>query len=236
MSDYGMSVNQICEQALKKINVIGPGQGPLSQDYMTDAVDALYLVAKENEHDGLHQWRQRQGSLKLVNGQPGYEFGGEDSTIVDANDEVITYTPIRILSLRAREEPNGSIRKVHLGSREEYYTLSNRNSQGTVVQAFFDRTIFDKTMYVWPIPNTDNQVLEFTYEAPFVDTRDVYYGDEIYFPDRWAMYLIYAVAHFLALDFSREDKVSYLERQMEKYHTRALNFDQDNGSIQFTPG
>lgn len=233
-TQYGMSVAEICLQALKKLNVVAVGQSELGDDYLGAASDALYLVAKECENDGLHQWRQRQGALKLVPGQAEYEFAGEFSTIVDDNDEVITHTPLRMLSIRARQGENGYTRLIYLGSREDYYRLSNRQTQGHVVQAFYDRTIFDKKLILWPVPDNTEQFLEYTYEEPFVDTRDAYYGDEIYFPDRWTMYLIYAVAHYLAPDFSREDKVAYLERQMDVYKSRALNFDEEDGGVQFS--
>lgn len=99
-----------------------------------------------------------------------------------------TFIPVsRILNVRRRESTNYEI-PIIFKSREDYFDLPNKESQGTPLQAYYSRQRDNGIMFLWNTPSSAVPVIQFTYERQlqiFVtasDTMDL--------PQEWSEALI----------------------------------------------
>ena len=117
---------------------------------------------------------------------------------------VVTYVassfiPVnRITQVRRRESSTYEI-PVNFESREDYFSLPDRSTEGTPIQAYFSRQEPPGTMYIWPTPSTASISMGFTYERPIQVIDNA--GDELDVPDYWHEAIIYNLAKRLIPKF-----------------------------------
>lgn len=166
-----------------------------------------------------------------VNGAPA----GDVVTLTDAlplgatsGSFVRSYTdaiiPVRrILNVRRQEATNYEI-PIVFESREDYFNLPNKESQGNPIQAYYSRQEPQGIMYLWNTPASSVPLINFTYERETqIITDDT---DNFDLPSYWIEALCYNIADRLTLKFScsAERRAELKGRAMESLNN-ALSFD-----------
>lgn len=176
-----------------------------------------------------------------VNGAPS----GSTVTLTDAMDAdaangntVWFYTtkinrPLRIVDAR-RSNTSSIDTPIAVVSREEYFMLPSKDSTSNVNQIYYDPQLTTGYLYVWPISNTVNDFIDFTFADTIQDFDTL--TDNPDFPVEWFEAIYYNLAVRLCPLYG----VDSTEREQLKTEAAAMlqdaiGWDDDMQSIQIMP-
>lgn len=216
-TDYTLKANQVVGYALRKIGVIAPDEDASARD-MATGIEELNLMLKTWQVSGPHLWRQTQGSLALVADTASYAMP----------------SVVRIISARFRQ--SGRDLPMELLTREEYYDLPLKTSQGIPTSYYFDvqRAASGSTLYVWPVlASVSTETVEYTYQRRIEDV-DAQTND-IDIPQEWLQTVGYNLAALLADTFQvRDDVAARVINRANLLKQEAMTFDREP-VIRFEP-
>ena len=121
-------------------------------------------------------------------------------------------------------------------NRDDYTNLPNKNfPSNRPLQYWFDRTIPQPQMWLWPTPNV--------YYPQIVSWCSRYIQDvgalsgQIEIPQRWYLAIQNMLAHQMAMELPNvaPDRIAYCELQAEKYFNMAEQEERDKSPIYFAP-
>jgi hypothetical protein len=121
-------------------------------------------------------------------------------------------------------------------NRDDYTNLPNKNfTANQPYQFWFNRTIPQPEIYLWPTPNTPFVQVTVWYSRQIMDVGDL--TDELEVPQRWYEAVQMMLAHRMALSLPQVpmDRITYLEGQAEKYLNMAEAEERDRSPIYFAP-
>ena len=121
-------------------------------------------------------------------------------------------------------------------NRDDYTNLPNKNfTSNQPLQYWFDRTIPQPTMNIWPVPSGDFTQIVVWCQRYIMDVGDLNGSLEI--PQRWYEAILFMLSHRMSLELPDVpmEKIVYLEGQAEKFLLEAENEERDNSPIFFTP-
>jgi hypothetical protein len=123
---------------------------------------------------------------------------------------------------------------VKIISLAEYAQLSNKTSQGKIVQAFYDPQLTNGTLYVWPTPDSASDVLRFWYERILEDFDAAANTPD--FAIEWGEALTYGLAHRLApsAGVSMQER-AYFKQMADETLAICMGYDRENASTFFQP-
>lgn len=184
--------------------------------------------------DGTIHWTTISGAP----GSPTTIASGLASAAASGN-VVFTYTskvqrPNRIIvdTVYRRDINNNDI-PIELVGRTTYLSLTSKTSQGKAVQCWYDPTLTNGTLYLWPTPNLATDVIRFSFERPFQDFDAA--GDEPDFPIEWAEPLAYGLGTRLGFGLIPPERYRTLKLEADEKMFIAMGFDRENASIFFAP-
>ena len=150
---------------------------------------------------------------------------------------------------RMRETAGGTlvVREFYVGSnpieiplsrlnRDDYTNLPNKNFvSGQPLQFWFDRTIPQPTMNMWPVPNNDFIQIVVRCSRYIMDVGDL--NGELEIPQRWYKAIMLALAHEMSMELPgvEMDRIVYLEAQATKFIAEAEEAEYDNSPIYIAP-
>jgi hypothetical protein len=121
-------------------------------------------------------------------------------------------------------------------NRDDYSNLPNRNFQSLrPLQYWFNRTIEQPNMELWPVPNSIQPQLELWLHRQIQDVGAL--SGEIEIPQRWYLAIQNMLAHQMAMELPSvpTDRIAYCEQQAEKYWLQAEQEERDKSPIYFAP-
>ena len=121
-------------------------------------------------------------------------------------------------------------------NRDDYTNLPNQNfTANQPYQFWFDRTIPQPTMYLWPVPSDPFIQMTVWYSRQIMDVGAL--TDELEVPQRWYEATIFMLAHRMALEMPNvaPDRIGYLEKMSEQYIYEAEQEERDKSPIYFAP-
>ena len=121
-------------------------------------------------------------------------------------------------------------------NRDDYTSLPNRNfTSNRPLQYWFDRTIPQPSMYLWPVPSDPFPQIELWRHRQIMDVGDL--SGELEIPQRWYLAIQNMLAHQMAMELPGVDgtRITYLEQQGEKYWNIAEQEERDKSPIFFAP-
>lgn len=122
-------------------------------------------------------------------------------------------------------------------NRDDYTNLPNKNfTANQPYQFWFDRTIPRPALYLWPVPSDPFVQMTVWYSRQIMDVGELY--GELEIPQRWFLAIQSMLAHQMSLELPGVplDRVTYLERQADKYLLQAEMEERDRGPIYLAPG
>lgn len=240
---YGSDINLYCQQ--------GSANGNIQVFYGTD--DPIYAGSI-----GIMPYVAGGGSQTW---SYAYEWSNDAVTwnmLYDSPDTIVTdrqwiwtdidpganalYYRIRVyggttLALRQLYIGNNS-REVMMArlNRDDYTNLPNKNfTANQPYQFWFNRTIPQPEIYLWPTPSTPFVQVVVWYSRQIMDVGDL--TDELEVPQRWFEAVQMMLAHRMALSLPQVpmDRIQYLEGQADRYLNEAEAEERDRSPIYFAP-
>lgn len=121
-------------------------------------------------------------------------------------------------------------------NRDDYTSLPNKNfTANQPFQYWFDRTIPQSKLYLWPVPSNTFVQMVVWYSRQIMDVGDL--SGELEIPQRWYMAIQAMLAHQMSIELPGVDfnRIQYLEDQANKYLTLAEAEERDKSPIYFAP-
>ena len=121
-------------------------------------------------------------------------------------------------------------------NRDDYVNLPNKNFlSNRPLQYWFDRTIPQPSMYLWPTPNTFFPQIVAWCHRQIQDVGAL--SGEIEIPQRWYLAIQNMLAHQMAMELPNvpTERITYCEAQAEKYWSQAEQEERDKSPIYFAP-
>lgn len=224
--NFSTTRNELIAGALRILGVIGEGGTPSAEQYTTGA-EALNMLLKSWESEGLPIWAIKKTTITLVDGDNTYDIG--DGLTVDVSK------PLRIYQAWLHDTTsNVDVPMVRL-SQEEYNRLGNKTSSGFPVNYYYESLRTSGNLYVFPTPDSTTasaKTIIVQYQAPFADFDAA--NDEPDVPQEWFRALKYGLADELALEYGYPSKDRQeLMLRAENHKQQALSFTQEEASIFF---
>ena len=146
-----------------------------------------------------------------------------------------TDSPMKVLEAYL-VRPDGSEIPVKQIPRSEYYSLTNKDSQGEPTQIYYERNNEVGTLRIWPTPNSqDGRFLRLRVQR-YLDTF-LDFDDTPDLPQEWFLPLVYNLAVYEAPKYGIPDgDFNRLERKALDLYNSCFDFDNESGtSLHFQP-
>ena len=121
-------------------------------------------------------------------------------------------------------------------NRDDYTNLPNKNfTANQPFQFWFDRTIPQPKIYLWPVPSDPFVQMTVWYSRQIQDVGAL--QDELEVPQRWYEATVFMLAHRMALELPgvAMDRIVYLEKMANEYLNEAEQEERDKSPIYFAP-
>lgn len=121
-------------------------------------------------------------------------------------------------------------------NRDDYTNLPNKNfTANQPFQFWFDRTIPEPSIYLWPTPSDPFVQMTVWYSRQIQDVGTL--QDDLEIPQRWYLAIQSMLAHQMGLELPGVDiaRIQYLEQQAEKYLYQAEQEERDKSPIYWAP-
>lgn len=121
-------------------------------------------------------------------------------------------------------------------NRDDYSSLPNRSFTALrPLQYWFNRTIPQPNMEVWPVPNSIQPQLELWLNRYIQDVGDL--SGQIEIPQYFYLAIQWGLAHQMACELPQVDpaRIAYCEQQYEKHLLMAQNENRDKSPIMISP-
>lgn len=121
-------------------------------------------------------------------------------------------------------------------NRDDYTNLPNKNfTANQPFQFWFDRTVPQPTMYLWPTPSDPFVQMTVWFSRQIMDVGAL--TDELEIPQRWYEAVVFILAHRMSLELPQVpmDRVGYLEKMAAQYLFEAEQEERDKSPIYFAP-
>jgi len=230
-SNYIIDRDTLATASLRMLGVVAEG-GTATAAQLTTANQALNLMLKGLQRDGMHLWMRRSATLSAGNITEGQEV----FTISSSGSDITADRPLDILEVTLEDE-NGNENNLIKISQKEYWELPDKAIKGVPTQWYYDPQLDEGDLYMWPTANTNietNYALNILYIKPFDDVDSSTNDFEV--PQEWLEVIKYGLAWRLAPEYG----ISLNERRMllQEYtmlKNEALSWDTEHNSIYLRP-
>lgn len=143
--------------------------------------------------------------------------------------------PTRLFSATRKDGTTGYEIPLQIINRTDYQAIPSKTVEGRVVQVYFDPQLDNSRVYVWPTPDSYQDVLALSVDRTMQEmTSD---SDTFDIPPEWVETLKYGLATRLAPEYG----VPLSERQLLEAEYKSLkdsadNADREQGSVFFGVG
>jgi hypothetical protein len=121
-------------------------------------------------------------------------------------------------------------------NRDDYTNLPNKNfTANQPFQFWFDRTIPNPSIYLWPVPSDTFVQMTIWYSRQIMDVGAL--TDELEVPQRWYEATVSMLAHKMSMELPGVpvDRIVYLEKMADKYLYEVEQEERDKSPIYYSP-
>ena len=121
-------------------------------------------------------------------------------------------------------------------NRDDYTNLPNKNfTANQPFQFYFERTINQPTLALWPVPSSSFIQMTVWYSAYIQDVGAL--SGQLAIPQRWYEATIFMLAHRMSLELPAVDlaRVTYLEKMQDKFLYDVEQEERDKSPEYFAP-
>lgn len=213
---FSLNAREVITFALKKLRVIAGNEEPQPAD-AEDAMDELNAMLKE--------WQKYESLWRFT----------EVTLTPTASTAAITFSPVphRVISVRYYDGTNEM--PLQLLSREEYYDLPLKVSDGVPTCYYVDYQRAATTLYIWQtIATVSTKRIKATYQRKFEDISSL--DNDIDVRQEHLSVVGYNLAERLGIDHGRVGLAGYakIEAKAQQLLEEALDEDRED-EIRFVP-
>lgn len=141
-----------------------------------------------------------------------------------------TERPLRVYNVQYADRIGVSELPVNPMSRDEYFDQPIKLTTGSSSNWYYDPQLGAATLYLWPAPYSDANVVRFTSQRPFrVVANNI---DSVDFPDEWHLCLAYMTAASLMDEYGLPmDRQQAIKAKADELLINCLSFDNDASSM-----
>lgn len=227
-TNFTVTRDDIIKGALRLCGALALGETPTA-DQVSEASDALNMLVKAWQADGMALWARGEYTLALTLDTKSYTIGlGQTVNIAK---------PLKITQAILHDTQTNVDIPMRIITRDEYLRLGNKSTNGQPIQIYYDPQRDTGVLYVYPPANSSAvsyKQIKFTYQKPFEDFDAS--TDNPDFPQEWYEALKYGLASRLAGEYgiSMDDRRQLMQEAI-LIKNDALSFGTEEGSFWFTP-
>ena len=180
---FSRTANELITDALELLGVKAEEE-PLQNVELVRGIKWLNYLLKAWQTDGVMAWTLTEGSFALTQGDHDVVFGPAGT---------VTAVPLDIQDMRINRGGN-DLQMTRL-SRDAYFSLPNKTTQGYPTQYFYDRQRDTGTLYLWPAPDSAGGTVSFTYRRRIMDITNS--TDDFDIPQEWSLAMVTGLAALL---------------------------------------
>jgi hypothetical protein len=226
-TDFKVTRDQIISGALRLCGVLAQGETPTATQ-VTEAAEALNLMVKAWEADGMPLWAIKKYTITLVDGQAEYEIG--------VGKAINTAKPLKIIQAMNHDTQSSVDIPIRIVAQKEYQLLGNKTTTGNPIQLFYQPFNDYGVVTVYPVPDAtsaDQKVMSIVYQRPFEDFDAA--GDYPDFPQEWHEAIKYGLASRLAGDYQIDlETRKVIMSEAQQFKEIAKSFGTEEGSLYFS--
>lgn len=153
--------------------------------------------------------------------------------------QVFTFTdfmerPMRIYNERTETIGQNNEIPAYKWTRQEYMQQTIKQSQGTIIQLYYNPRLVDGELFIWQTASDCNQVANFTFDRPLQVSEDQL--DSPDFPSEWFDALKWNLALQLLSGYSVDPNTAQMVMGNAQTSLEdALDFDEETGSLYVMP-
>jgi hypothetical protein len=220
-TDFNVTRDQLIAGALRLCGALAQGETATATQ-VSEASEALNMLVKAWQADGMPLWAILETTLTLSNGVNTY-----------------TKTPRLLKVLQAYRHNTVSLidTPINIITRDVYNNLGNKTSTGIPIQIYASPNRESTVIKVYPTPDTtaaasNNIVLVYQKEFDDMDSA----SNNLEFPTEWLEAVKYGLATRLAGEYGIPmDDRRQLTSEANSLKTTALSFGTEEGSLFFQP-
>lgn len=224
---FSLSRDDVLIAAYRVMNVYDASVG-LSTQQKTDATQALNIVLKEMQTDGMLLWKIVRQTVPLAAGQSMY-------TIAPSGADVLAPKPLRLVQAVRHDSTSDSDVAVMIWARSDYEMQTSKTSSGVPTAVYYEPQRLQGVCSVWPTPDATtaaNVTLKLRFQYPVEDMVSA--TDEFDFPNEWYRAIKWGLAAELWIENAVPMSLGQLiEQKAERYRLAATTWSQEEASTSF---
>jgi len=204
-----------------------------------DVADTTGMLAADNVGVQLDDATRHWTTIVSVDSSTQITITTGIPSVAALGNTVFTFTtiidrPLRVTSFRRKTFDTDNEIPVNSWSRSQYFNQTNKESQGTVVNAYYSPLLGNGRMYVWQTASSVNDFVRFSFERAVEDIDDKENNLDI--PVEWLETVIYNLAARLVDDYDvPQAKAASVISKAVAFLEEVLGWDQEDESILFQP-
>jgi len=222
VTTFRSNMLDIITGAYELCRVIDPSE-PLSDQQIRSAQRALNQLLKRFITYGLELFTMKRGTITLTQGTMSYTCGPGGTGL--------TERPLMITDAWYRETASDD-NPLEIISREEYWALGDKTSEGIPNEIYYDPQDTLGVLYVFNTAdaNTAGKTIELVYQRPFEDMVST--TDDFDFPVEWEYAIEWNLASSLAhRNGVATNRLSQIRAEAKTALDEVLGWDAENTSV-----
>lgn len=226
-TNFTVTRDQIISGALRLCGALALGE-TATADQVSEASEALNMLVKAWEADGMALWAVKEYSLALTAGTNAYNMGIAQTINIPK--------PNKVIQAILHDTVSNVDIPMRVITRDEYNRLGNKTTSGMPIQIYYEPLRDYGVLHTFPTPDAtaaSTKQIKITYMRPFEDFDAS--TDEPDFPQEWFEALKYGLATRLAGEYgiSLDDRRQLLQ-EAAYIKSEALGYGTEEGSFYFT--
>lgn len=226
-TDFTVTRDQIIAGALRLCGALALGE-TATTDQVTEASEALNMMVKAWQADGMALWAIKDYSITPVLSASTYEIG--------LGKAVNIPKPNKIIQAVLHDTSTDVDIPMRIITRDEYNRLGNKVTTGQASTIYYEPLNTYGVLHVFPAADAamvSSKEIKITYMRPFEDFDAA--GNEPDFPQEWFEALKYGLATRLAGEYgiALDDRRQLMQEAM-LIKNEALGYGTEEGSFFFT--
>lgn len=181
------TVSDLITLSYQAIGVVGEGATP-STAQQTSALSLYNTMVKSWAGYGIDTWARDTNTFSLTADTASYTIG--------PSGDVNAARPLRMLNMYRSDSDTDT--PLFEYSKQEYFWLSDKDQSGIPTQFYYDQKSPLGTLFLWPVPDSNDLPLTLTYDA-HVPIAKAALTDEPGLTDEWQDAIIHNLALKLAM-------------------------------------
>ena len=223
--NYSVTANEIITSAYELARVKDPDE-TLTPKQSSVGKSSLNKLLKYYVKMGMPLWAIKKGIITLTLSDESYTCGPSGTGLSER--------PLRILEAFYRDGTSDT--PLDIISRQEYWELGNKSSNGRPHQIYYDPQLTSGVLYVYNPADASavGDGIHLVYHRPFEDIDAL--TDTFDFPQEWYIVIEYNLAVDLAFRSGiKQTRISQLQAQAQEFYDEAHWWDVENVPTQIVP-